>query len=128
NRDATPMLQPTRYVLATERVRHVGEAIAAVVAETLAEAKDAAEAVQVDIDPLPAVTEPAQADAAAAPVLHDDVPANVGLDFHFGDTEQVTAAFARAAHVTRLHLRNNRIVVNPMEPRAAVADYDRERQ
>ena len=128
NRDGTPMLSPTHYALPSDKVRYVGEAVAAVIAETVAEAKDAAEMVVVDIDPLPAVTEPALADAPDAPILYDDVPANVGLDFHFGDSDKVAAAFAVAAHVTRLHLRNNRIVVNAMEPRAAVADYDSERQ
>jgi carbon-monoxide dehydrogenase large subunit len=128
NRDGTPMLSPTRYPLAKDKVRYVGEAIAAVVAETAAEAKDAAEAVIVEIDPLPAVTGARAAAAPGAPLLYDDVPGNVGLDFHYGDTEAVAAAFARADHVTRLELRNNRIVVNAMEPRAAVADYDPERQ
>jgi carbon-monoxide dehydrogenase large subunit len=124
NRDGTPMLAPTRHALPVDKVRHVGEAVAAVVAETVAQAKDAAELVEIEIDPLPAVTEPAAADAAEAPALYDEVPANIGLDFHFGDSDEVTAAFAAAAHVTKLRLRNNRIVVNPMEPRAAVADYD----
>jgi carbon-monoxide dehydrogenase large subunit len=128
NRDGTPMLSPERHALATGKVRHVGEAVAVVVAETLAEAKDAAELVAIDIDPLPAVTEPALADAADAPALYDGVPANVGLDFHFGDSDKIAAAFAAAAHVARLRLRNNRIVVNAMEPRAAVARYDPERQ
>jgi aerobic carbon-monoxide dehydrogenase large subunit len=128
NRDGTPMLMPAHYVLPADKVRHVGEAVAAVIAETLAQAKDAAEMVSVDIEPLPAVTEPAHADAADAPILYDDVPQNVGLDFHFGDSDKVEAAFAGAAHVTKLRLRNNRIVVNAMEPRAAVALYDPERQ
>ena len=128
NRDGTPMLTPTHYALPSDKVRHVGEAVAAVVAETVAQAKDAAESVTVDIDPLPAVTEPSLANAPDAPILYDDVPGNVGLDFHFGDSEKVAAAFAGAAHVTRLRLRDNRIVVNAMEPRAAVADYDPERQ
>jgi len=127
NRDGTPMLQPVRHALATDKVRHVGEAVAAVIAETVAAAKDAAEAVVVDIDPQRAVSEPALADAPDAPQLYDDVPGNVGLDFHFGDSEAVAAAFAHAAHVTRLDLRNNRIVVNPIEPRAALAQYDPER-
>jgi carbon-monoxide dehydrogenase large subunit len=126
NRDGTPMLSPVHYALATDRVRHVGEAIAAVVAETLAQAKDAAEVVQVEIEPLPAVTTPSAAAAPGAPLLYDEVPRNVGLDFHFGDSEKVAAAFARAAHVTRLQLRNNRIVVNAMEPRSAIARYDPE--
>src|SRR5215471_9523530 len=124
NRDGTPMLSPVRYALAADKVRHVGEAVAAVVAETPAQAKDAAETIVVDIDPLPAVTEPGSSDGADAPVLYDDVPGNVGLDFHFGDSDKVAAAFAGAAHVTRLQLRNNRIVVNAMEPRSAIAQYD----
>jgi len=128
NRDGTPMLSPVRYALAKDKVRHVGEAIAAVVADTGAEAKDAAEAVIVDIEPLPAVTAPRAAAAPGAPQLYDEVPGNVGLDFHFGDSEAVAAAFARAAHVTRLELRNNRIVINPIEPRAGVAEYDAERR
>src|SRR5436305_3827747 len=109
NRDGTPMLQPARYVLATDKVRHVGEAVAAVIADSVAAAKDAAEAVVVDIEPLPAVSEPSEATASGAPLLYDDVPDNVGLDFHFGDSEAVAAAFAQAAHVTRLELRSNRI-------------------
>src|SRR5215472_8604263 len=127
NRDGTPMLSPPRYALATDKVRYVGEAVAAVVAETFGEAKDAAEAIVVDTDPLPAVTTASAAAAPGAPLLYDDVPGNVGLDFHYGDSEQAAATFARAAHVTRLQLRNNRIVVNAMEPRAAIAEYDLER-
>jgi len=128
NRDGTPMLSPVRYALATDKVRYVGDPIAAVVAETAAQAKDAAEAVVAVIDPLPAVTSAQEAAAPGAPLLYDDVPGNFGLDFHYGDSEKVAAAFAAAAHVTRLELRNNRIVVNAMEPRAAVAQYDGERQ
>src|SRR5260370_22939871 len=120
NRDGTPMLGRVRHALATDKVRHVGEGLAVVVAETVAAAKDAAEAVIVDIEPLPAVSEPALADAPGAPLLYDEVPGNVGLDFHFGDSGAVPAAVARAAHVTRLKLRANRIVVNAMEPRPAV--------
>src|SRR5262249_13076274 len=114
NRDGTPMLNPVRYALATDKVRHVGEAIAAGGAESLAQARDATEMVEVEIEPLPAVTTPSAAAAPGAPVLHDEVPGNVGLDFHFGDSDKVAAAFASAAHVTRLQLRNNRIVVNAM--------------
>ena len=128
NRDGTPMLSPTRYALAKDKVRYVGEAIAAVVAETLAEAKDAAEAVHVDIEPLPAVTTAKAAAMPGAPSIYDDVPGNVGLDFHYGDAEKVAAAFAGAAHVTRLELRNNRVVINPIEPRSGVAQYDPERR
>jgi carbon-monoxide dehydrogenase large subunit len=128
NRDGTPMAQPVRYALATDKVRYVGEAVAAVIAESVAAAKDAAEAVIVELDPLPAVSEPSEASTSGAPRLYDDVPGNIGCDFHFGDSAAVAAAFASAAHVTRLGLRNNRIVVNAMEPRAALAEYDPERQ
>ena len=124
NRDGTPMLQPVRDALATDKVRYVGEAVAAVIAETVAQAKDAAEAAEVDIEALPAVTEPSAATAPGGPRLYDEVPENVGLDFHFGDSAAVAEAFARAAHVTRLELRSNRIVVNAIEPRAALAEYD----
>src|SRR5437870_927346 len=128
NRDGTPMLSPTRHALAKDKVRYVGDPIAAIVAETAAQAKDAAEAVVVDIDPLPAVTTAREAAAPGAPLLYEDVPDNVGLNFQYGNSEKVASAFASAAHVTRLELRNNRVVVNAMEPRSAVARYDPERQ
>jgi carbon-monoxide dehydrogenase large subunit len=122
---ATP--RPPQRPLAAGRVRYVGEPIAMVVAETSKLAKDAAEAVFADIDPLPAVTTAGEAAAPGAPLLHDDAPGNLCLDFHFGDTAKVSAAFAEAAHVTRLSLRNNRIVVCPMEPRSAIGEYDAEK-
>ena len=128
NRDGSPMKMPTRYALASDKVRYVGEALAAVIADSVAAAKDAAEAVVVDIDPLPAVTEPGAAAADDAPQIYDDVPHNVGLDFHYGNSEAADTAFAGAAHVTRLKLRSNRIVVNAMEPRSAVVEYDAERE
>jgi carbon-monoxide dehydrogenase large subunit len=124
NRDGTPMKQPPRPALATDKVRFVGDPVAFVVAETLLEAKDAAEAIVVEIDPLPAVVRPEEAARPGAPLLHDEAPGNVALDYHYGDTEQVTAAFAKAAHVTRLKLVNSRVVVNAMEPRAAIGIYD----
>jgi aerobic carbon-monoxide dehydrogenase large subunit len=124
-RDGSPMRAPPRPALPTDRVRFVGEAVAFVVAETAAQAKDAAEAVVLDIDPLPAVLTPRAALAPDAPLLHAEAPGNVCVDYHWGDTEAVDAAFAKAAHVTRLALRSNRIVVNPLEPRAAIAEYDK---
>jgi carbon-monoxide dehydrogenase large subunit len=126
HRDGTPTPRPPQRPLATDRVRYVGEPIAMVVAETIKLAKDAAESIFVDIDPLPAVTTASSAAAPDAPQLHADAPGNVCLDFHYGDSEQAAAAFARAAHVTRLSLRNNRIVVCPMEPRSAIGEYDPE--
>src|SRR5919109_171934 len=124
NRDGTPMKQPPRPALPTDRVRFVGDPIAFVVAETLLQAKDAAEAVEVETDALPAVVGPEEAARSGAPLLYDEAPGNVALDYHYGDSEQVAAAFARAAHVTRLKLVNSRVVVNAMEPRAAVGVYD----
>ena len=124
NRDGTPMKLPVWTALATDKVRYVGDAIACVVAETPAQAKDAAEAVMADIDALPAVTRAKDAAAADAPRLYDEVPSNVCLDFHFGEAEKVKEAFARAAHVTRIELVNNRLVVCAMEPRSAIASFD----
>ena len=124
NRDGTPMKQPPRPALPTDKVRFVGDPIAFVVAETLLQAKDAAEAIAVEIESLPAVVRPEEAARPGAPLIHDEAPGNVALDYHYGDTEQVTAAFAKAAHVTRLKLVNSRVVVNAMEPRAAIGVYD----
>jgi carbon-monoxide dehydrogenase large subunit len=124
NRDGTPMIKPPRPALPTDKVRFVGDPIAFVVAETALQAKDAAEAVEVDIDQLPAVVRPEDATRPGAPLIHAEAPGNVALDYHYGDTEQVAAAFAKAAHVTRLKLVNSRVVVNAMEPRAAIGVYD----
>src|SRR6267142_690438 len=85
NRDGTPMKRPPRPALPTDKVRFVGDPIAFVVAETLLQAKDAAEAVEVDIDPLPAVTNPEEAVRPGAPTLYDEAPDNIALDFHYGD-------------------------------------------
>ena len=124
NRDGSPMRKPWRGALATDKVRYVGDPVACVVAETVLAAKDAAEAVAVEIDPLPAVTSAEDATRNGAPLLYDDVPGNVSLDYHFGDAAAVDGAFAKAAHVTRMKLANSRVVVNAMEPRAALAAYN----
>jgi aerobic carbon-monoxide dehydrogenase large subunit len=124
--DGTPPHRPSCPVLISDKVRYVGDPIAIVVAETAVQAKDAAEAVLVDIDPLPAVTSCKEAAQPGAPLIHDGVPGNVAADFHYGDAEKVAAAFAAAAHVTRLEIPNSRIVVCPMEPRSAIAEYDAE--
>jgi carbon-monoxide dehydrogenase large subunit len=124
NRDGTEVHIPRQMPLTVDRVRFVGEPVAVVVAETAKQARDAAEAVVLDIDPLPAVTEAHEAGAAMP--LYDDVPGNLLLDFHYGDAAKVAEAFARAAHVTRLPLRNNRVVVAPMEPRSALASFETE--
>ncbi len=124
NRDGSPMRKPWRGALAKDKVRYVGDPVACVVAETMHAAKDAAEALIFDVDPLPAVISAEAAARDGAPLLYDDVPGNVSLDYHYGDSEAVKAAFAEAAHITRLHIVNSRVVVNAMEPRAAVASFD----
>src|SRR5499426_3192254 len=124
NRDGSEMRKPPRHALALGKVRYVGDPVAVVIAETLLQAKDAAEAVELDIEPLPAVINPEAATQPGAPVLYDEAPDNVALDYHYGDSEKVKAAFARAAHVTRLKLINSRVVVNAMEPRAALAQFE----
>ena len=125
-RDGSPMHRPACPVLTSDKVRYVGDPVAIVVAETAIAAKDAAEAVRLDVEPLPAVTRASGAAAPVAPLVHEDVPGNVAAEFHYGDAEKVAAAFAAAAHVTRLDLLSNRIIVCPMEPRSAIADYDPE--
>jgi carbon-monoxide dehydrogenase large subunit len=124
NRDGSPMKKPWRGALAKDKVRYVGDPVACVIADTVHAAKDAAEAVTIEIDPLAAVVSAQAAARDGAPLLYDDVPGNVPLDFHFGDAAAVEAAFATAAHVTKLKLVNSRVVVNAMEPRAALAAYD----
>ena len=125
NRDGSPLLQTNRMPLMTDKVRYVGDAVAFVVAETLAQARDAGEAVVVDIDPLPAVTSAEEAAKPGAPQLYDHIPNNVALDYHYGDTAKIEAAFAAAAHVTKLDIVNTRVAVVAMEPRAALASYDK---
>jgi aerobic carbon-monoxide dehydrogenase large subunit len=124
NRDGSEMRKPPRPALPTDKARFVGDPIAFVVAETPAQAREAAEAVAVEIEPLPAATRASDAAKSGAPVLYDEAPDNVALDYHYGDTEKVAEAFARAAHVVRQAFVNNRVVVNAMEPRSAVATYD----
>lgn len=111
-------------LLATDKVRFAGEPVALVVAETHAQALDAAERVVVDYEPLPAVTSPVAARAPGAPQLSDEIPGNTCLDWHTGDTDGAEAAFATAAHVVSLDLDNHRIVMNPMEPRGGVGTFD----
>ena len=126
NFDDRPIPKPVQMALAQGKVRYVGEPVAFVVAETAQQAKDAAEAVFLDIDPLPAVTVAAEAVKPGAPVLYEEAPDNIILDFKFGDHAAVETAFAKAAHVTRMTIRNSRIVVCAMEPRSALAEYDAE--
>ena len=122
-----PMQEPKHPVLAHGKVRHVGEPIAAVVADTLEQARDAAEAIDVDIAELPAVINMKDAVKDGAPKVHDDLTSNLCYDWGFVEENKAATdeAFANAAHVTTLELVNNRLVANPMEPRVAVGDYAR---
>jgi carbon-monoxide dehydrogenase large subunit len=123
NRDGSPVPAAPHYVLPTDRVRHVGTAVAFVIAETVAQARDAAEKVVVDYEPLPAVIDAKAAVEKDAPRLYDDLP-NIMIDAEVGDAAATDAAFARAAHITRLDTWINRVTGVPMEPRAAVGIYD----
>lgn len=124
NRDGSEMHKPGRPGLAADKVRFVGDPVAFVVAETYAQARDAAEVVVVDIEELPAVTDPVAAAQDGAPRIYDGIANNVCLDFHFGDKDAADKAFAAAAHTTKLTLLNNRVVVASMEPRSAIATFD----
>jgi carbon-monoxide dehydrogenase large subunit len=124
SRDGSPIRYTPRPALAGDKVRFVGDPVVCVVAETVAQAKDAAEAVAIDIEPLPVVLTPADAVKPGAPLVFDAVPNNIALDYHYGDAAKVADAFAKAKHVTRLETSNQRMVVNAMEPRAAIGEFD----
>jgi len=128
NRDGTPRRDTPRPVLALGKVRHVGQPVALVVAETFNAARDAAEAIVIEYDQLPAVTGAKDAIAAGVAQLFDHIPGNIVFDWDndMGDAKATEAAFAKASRVVTLELINNRLVVNSMEPRNAIADYDRE--
>jgi carbon-monoxide dehydrogenase large subunit len=120
-----PMKEPPHPVLAQGKVRYVGDHVAIVIAESYAQAKDAAERVEVDYEVLPAVVDVADAASKGAPALHDIAPDNTCYVWAIGDKAAVDKAFASAAHVTTLEFVNNRLVPNAIEPRAATASYTR---
>ena len=122
SKDGSQMKMAPHPALAHGKANHVGDAVAVVVAETPAQAKDAAEKVKVDYEVLPAVTDPAK--AQAAPQIHEVAPRNTIYQWHIGDAKAVEAALRSASHVTRLALVNNRLVPNAIEPRAAIGEYD----
>ncbi|HUB97234.1 MAG TPA: xanthine dehydrogenase family protein molybdopterin-binding subunit [Stellaceae bacterium] len=124
NRDGSAYPNPGRPLLAAGRVRHVGEAVAMVVADTLAAAKDAAEQVDVAYETLPAVADPAEAAEPGAPTLHESAPGNVALDWELGNAAAAAEAFSKAARVIKLDLTISRMVVNPIEPRSVVGEFD----
>ncbi|MEP1538400.1 MAG: xanthine dehydrogenase family protein molybdopterin-binding subunit [Paracoccaceae bacterium] len=127
DRHGEPMQEPAHPIIAQGKVRHVGEIVAAVIADTLEQARDAAEAINVEISELPAVIDMKAAVADGSTKVHDDLTSNLCYDWGFVEEnkEAVGKAFDDAAHVTTLELVNNRLVANPMEPRVAVGDYAR---
>jgi carbon-monoxide dehydrogenase large subunit len=124
NTDGSKMKLPAYPLLADGIVRHAGDAVAFVVAETADAARDAAEAIPVDWETLPAVNGIASAEAPGAPAVREETPDNVAFDSDAGDAAATDAAFAAAARTVSLTLANNRLVTNYMEPRACIADYD----
>jgi aerobic carbon-monoxide dehydrogenase large subunit len=124
SKDGSPMKAGAHPALADGKVRYVGDHVAVVIAETQAQAKDAAEAVKVDYDVLPAVVDLKTCTDKGVGVIHDVSDNNVVFDWHLGDKTATDAAFKKAKHVTKIDLTNNRLVPNAMEPRAAIGDYD----
>jgi carbon-monoxide dehydrogenase large subunit len=124
NKDGSPMAEPMHPALAIGKVRHVGDQVAVVIAETRAQARDAAEAIIVEYDVLPAAATMEQALAGGAPQIHEAAPGNLCYDWHIGDKAALDAAFAKAHKVVTFETTNNRLVPNAMEPRAAIGEYD----
>ncbi len=124
SKDGSPMKMAPHPALAHGNANHVGDAVAVVVAETIAQAKDAAEKIKVDYEVLTAVADPAKAQGKGAPQIHDVAPANTIYQWQLGDQKAAEVAFKAAKHVTRLDIVNNRLVPNAIEPRAAIGEYD----
>ncbi len=124
SKDGSPMVEPPHPVLATDRVRHVGDPVAMVIAETKAQAKAAAALVEVDYEPLPAAAHLNQAIADGAAAVWDDAPDNICFDWELGDAAATDAAFESAEHIVSIDVVNNRLVANAIEPRAAIGVYD----
>ncbi|MBV9861635.1 MAG: xanthine dehydrogenase family protein molybdopterin-binding subunit, partial [Alphaproteobacteria bacterium] len=125
SKDGAPMAEPPHPPLVLDRVRHVGDQVAVVIAESLAQARDAAEQIRIDYAVEPAAVEAAEALKSGAPQVWDQAPGNLCYDWHLGDLAAVDAAMARAPRVVRLDLTNNRLVPNAMEPRAAIGEFNR---
>ena len=124
SKDGQPHKAPAHPALATDTVRHVGDQVAVVIAETLDQAKDAAEKLVVDYEERPAVVSTAETAKPGAPQVHEEVPDNICYDWEIGDRAATAEAFAGAHHITRLDIVNNRVIPNAVEPRAAIGEYD----
>ncbi len=123
SKDGSPMITPGHPCLAQGKVRYVGDPVCVIIANTMELARDAAERIDVDYEVLPAVVD-VSASQASGVAVHEEAPRNTAYEWEIGEKADVEAAFAKAHHITRIDLHNNRLVPNPMEPRAAVADYD----
>jgi len=123
-KDGSTHTNPKHPVIASGQVRHVGEMVAMVIAETLNQAKDAAELIEVDYEDLEPVVGIADALASGAVQVHEDAPGNLCYDWEMGDKAATDAAFEKASHVTSLDIVNNRLIPNAMEPRSAIGEYD----
>lgn len=128
NSDGSNRADPGHPVMATDKVRYVGDNLAFIVAESLAQAKDAAEMIFVDIDELDAIADTATANSDGKPQVHDDVANNTAFHWEHGSKENLDEIFAGAKYVSTLDLVNNRVVVNSMEPRGVIADWDSENE
>jgi carbon-monoxide dehydrogenase large subunit len=124
SKDGSPMKAGAHPALAKGKVRYVGDHVAVVIAETLAQARDAAELVEVEYKVLPAVVDLAKSQSPGQAQVHSEAPGNTVYEWHLGDKAKTDAAFAAAKHVTKIDLVNNRLIPNAMEPRAAIGDYD----
>ncbi len=125
NKDGTPMNEPPHYPLCKDRVRHVGDQVAVVIAETLNQARNASELIEVDYGELPAVIDMTKAIADGSTQVWDEAPNNTCFDWDLGEKAEVDAAFEGAAHVAKVDIVNNRLIPNAIEPRAAIGEYDR---
>ena len=125
SKDGTPMAEPPHPVLAVDRVRYVGDPVAVVIADTLGQARDAAELVSFDYAEEPAAIDPVAALQPGAPQVNAEAPGNLCYDWQLGDLAAVEATFAKATRIVKLDLTNNRLVPNAMEPRAAIGEFNR---
>jgi aerobic carbon-monoxide dehydrogenase large subunit len=125
SKDGSPMVEPPHPPLVPDRVRHVGDQVAVVIAETRDQAKSAAELLSIEYQELPAIISTADATKAGAPQVWEQAKNNTCYDWHIGDKAATEAAFAKASHVTKIDIVNQRLIPNAMEPRAAIGDFDR---
>jgi carbon-monoxide dehydrogenase large subunit len=124
SKDGSPMVEPPHPALVADRVRHVGDQVAVVIAETRAQAKAALKLIEVDYEPLPAVAFVKDATREGAPLVWDQAPGNTCFDWHLGERAPVEEALSKAHKVVEIEVVNNRVIPNAMEPRAAIGDYD----